>query len=195
MSENVDGIVLAAGYSSRAHKFKMGLPVGDKLLLERTIASMASVCQRIIVVTGHNRERVETIVKPIPQVITVFNEKFKKGMFTSVKRGIKEVEGNRFFLIPGDQPLVKPETYQAMLQVDAKIVSPRCQGKKGHPVLFNSELIPELLALPDDGILRDFIHEIGAVCLDVADYGIHLDVDTEEDYRKLMQYFKEEYND
>jgi len=195
MTGNVDGIVLAAGYSSRAHKFKMDLPVGDKLLLERTIAGISSACQRIIVVTGHNRERVETIVKRIPQVITVFNEKFKEGMFTSVKRGIKKVEGNRFFLIPGDQPLVKPETYQAMLQVDAKIISPRCQGKKGHPVLFNNELIPELLALPDDGILRDFIHEIGAVCLDVADYGIHLDVDTEEDYRKLMQYFKEEYND
>lgn len=194
MNAKVDGIVLAAGFSSRAHKFKMDLPIGNKLLLERTIDGMASVCQRIILVTGYNRNRIEQIVEPLSKVITVHNNKFKMGMFTSVKKGASQVEGDRFFLIPGDQPLVSSSTYENMLEIDAPIVSPRCQGKKGHPVLFDSNLIPGLLKKPDDGILRDFIHEIGAVCVDVDDYGIHLDVDTRQDYQNILKYFQEEYH-
>src|SRR6056297_2850333 len=194
MKSEVEGIILAAGFSSRAHKFKMDLPIGNKLLLERTVEGMASVCQRIIVVTGHNRNRVEQIVEPFSKVITVHNKKFKMGMFTSVKKGASQVKGTRFFLIPGDQPLVSSETYKKMLEVDAPIIPPRCQGKKGHPVLFKSDLIPGLLEMSDDGILRDFIHEIGATCLDVDDYGIHLDVDTKQDYQNIINYFQEEYN-
>jgi len=71
MKNGVEGIILAAGFSSRAHKFKMDLPIGNQLLLERTVEGMTSVCQRIIVVTGHNRNRVEQIVEPFPKVITV----------------------------------------------------------------------------------------------------------------------------
>ena len=194
MKATVDGIVLAAGYSSRAHKFKMGLPIGGMRLLERTIDSMSEVCNKIIVVTGHNQEKVEEIIESIPKVVSCYNPKYERGMFTSVKRGAREVTGERFFMIPGDQPLVKPNTYEKMLEVDAEIVSPRCNGKKGHPVLFNSNLIPDLLKIPDDGILRDFIHEIGAVCQDVDDQGIHLDVDTKEDYAKILKYFQKVYN-
>jgi molybdenum cofactor cytidylyltransferase len=58
-------------------------------------------------------------------------------------------------------------------------------GKKGHPVLFRDTVIPEILALPDDAILRDYIQAKGFTTIEVKDNGILLDLDTPEDYETL----------
>jgi len=189
---NVEGVILAAGFSERAGEYKMELPLGDKTLLERCIEGLATVCERIIVVGGYQYEKIEAIVGHLPNVESVNNENFRMGMFSSVRRGIREIRAGRFFIIPGDQPLVKPETYRKLLSIDADIVIPRFNGKKGHPVLFASYLIPEILALPDTAILRDFIHSKEAAIVDVDDPGVGLDVDSPEDYEKIKIYFQEE---
>ena len=190
--KNIEGIILAAGFSSRMKDFKMELRLGEKNILERCIESMENVCNRIIVVAGYHFEQIQKITSKFPNVKTVVNENYKKGMFSSVRRGVREITGERFFIIPGDQPLVKPETYKKMLEIDSDIVSPRYNGKKGHPILFKSKLINEILKMSDDEILRDFIHKIDDYKLDVDDMGIHLDVDTMEDYEEILNYYKDE---
>jgi len=153
---------------------------------------MTSVCNRIIVVGGYNYDKIKEIVADIPNVEFCHNKNYEMGMFTSVKRGIHEIKTERFFIIPGDQPLVQAETYQKMLAVDADIVIPRYKGKKGHPVLFQSHLIEEILAMPDEACLRDFIHSKNAVCIDLDDWGILLDVDNPADYKTVKKYFEKE---
>ncbi len=187
-----EGVILAAGFSERAGQFKMTLPIGDKTILEKCIEGMTSVCDRIIVVGGYNYDKIKKIVADIPNVEFCYNKNYEAGMFTSVKRGIREIKAERFFIIPGDQPLVKPETYRKLLSIDADIVIPRFNGKKGHPVLFASHHIPEILAMPDTAILRDFIHSKEATIVDVDDPGVGLDVDSPEDYEKIKVYFQEE---
>ncbi len=189
---NVEGVVLAAGFSERAGEYKMELSLGDKTLLERCIEGMTTVCERIIVVGGYQYEKIEAIVEHLPNVESVNNENFRVGMFSSVRRGIREIQAGRFFIIPGDQPLVKPETYRKLLSIDADIVIPRFNGKKGHPVLFAGHFIQEILAMPDTAILRDFIHSKEAIVVDVDDPGVGLDVDSPEDYEKIKVYFQEE---
>jgi molybdenum cofactor cytidylyltransferase len=139
-----EGVILAAGFSERAGQFKMTLPIGDNTILEKCIEGMISVCDRIIVVGGYNYDKIKEIVADISNVEFCYNKNYEMGMFTSVKRGIREIKAERFFIIPGDQPLVKPDTYRMLLAVDADIVIPRYQGKKGHPVLFQSHLIEEI---------------------------------------------------
>jgi len=187
-----EGIILAAGFSERAGQFKMTLPIGDNTILEKCIEGMTSVCNRIIVVGGYNYDKIKEIVADIPNVEFCHNKNYEMGMFTSVKRGIHEIKTERFFIIPGDQPLVQAETYQKMLAVDADIVIPRYKGKKGHPVLFQSHLIEEILAMPDEACLRDFIHSKNAVCIDLDDWGILLDVDNPADYKTVKKYFEKE---
>jgi len=193
--KNVEGIILAAGFSRRMEKFKMELPLDGKNILERCIEGMKSVCDQIIVVSGHHFERIQKITSNLPNVKTVVNENYERGMFSSIRKGVREIKADRFFIIPGDQPLVKIETYKKMLEIDSDIVSPRCNGKKGHPILFKSKLIKEILKMSDDEILRDFIHKINDYKLDVDDVGIHLDVDTLEDYKKVQKYYNEEYRE
>ena len=189
---NVDGVILAAGYSSRAGDFKPGLDLFGKSILQRTIDSMSELCENIIVVGGHQYDVICEIVKDTPKVETVKNDHVELGMFYSVKTGIKAVRSDRFFIIPGDQPVVRPETYKTLIGYNVDIVIPSYRGKKGHPVLFRSELIPEILSWADTKILRNYIHSKDQVKLvDVDDPGIGLDVDTVDDYEKIKTYFKD----
>jgi len=186
---SIDGVILAAGYSERAGQFKPALDLGGKPLLIRCIESMAEICDRIIIVAGFNFGRIIELVDDLPKVSVIENENFKLGMFSSVRCGIREVTANRFFIIPGDQPVVKSSTLKKVADIKADIIVPRYNGKKGHPVLFASRLISEILAMPDTAILRDFIHSNETYILDVDDPGIGMDVDTMEDYQKIRTYF------
>jgi len=189
---SIDGVILAAGFSERAGQFKPALDLGGKPLLVRCVESMTDVCDRIIVVAGFNFDRITELIGHLAKVSVVINEKYELGMFSSVRRGIREVIGDRFLIIPGDQPVVKTVTFRQLLAVDDDIVIPRYNGKKGHPVLFKSNLIPEILAMSDTAILRNFIHSNEAIIIDVDDPGIGMDVDSLQDYEKVKAYYQKE---
>jgi molybdenum cofactor cytidylyltransferase len=189
---NVDAVILAAGYSSRVGDFKPALDLYGKSILQRCIESMSDLCENIIVVGGHQHEIICELTKNIPNVKAVKNEHFELGMFSSVRRGIQEVKADRFFIIPGDQPVVKSETFQLLLETKSDIVIPRYKGKKGHPALFDSKLAAEILSWDDREILRNYIHsKENVLIVDVDDPGIGLDVDTAEDYEMIKCYYRD----
>jgi molybdenum cofactor cytidylyltransferase len=187
-----DGIILAAGCSKRAGLFKPELDIAGKPLLVRSIESMRDSCERIIVVAGCRAERVGRITADIPGCVTVKNPAYRRGMFSSVRKGICEVRTEKFFVLPGDQPLIRPQTFLRMLEVKAAVAVPRYRGKKGHPVLFSAACIPELRAMRDTDILRDYIHVRKDVeVVDVDDPGIGIDVDTPQDIDRVRSYYRE----
>lgn len=186
-----DGIILSAGFSSRAGGFKPELDIAGKPLLVRTIESMLDSCEKLIVVGGHEFERVARILDGIPQCTAVKNENFRAGMFSSVKTGVNQVTAEKFFVLPGDQPAVSPSTFHHMMKENAEIVIPRYKGKKGHPVLFDACCIPGITAMEDTGILRDYIHGRNNVTvIDVDDPGIGMDVDTPQDLVVVTDYYR-----
>ncbi len=191
---SVDGIILSAGYSKRAGDFKPALDLCGKPILRRTVESMLELCKNVIVVGGYKFEELTTIITKIPKIKIIKNKHFELGMFSSVREGIKHVTADYFFILPGDQPAVKTATFQTLLNQADDITIPRFKGKKGHPVLFDSKLIPEILSWPDTEILRNYIHSKKNVeIIDVDDAGIGLDVDTEEDYENIKKYYKENF--
>jgi molybdenum cofactor cytidylyltransferase len=64
---------------------------------------------------------------------------------------------------------------------------PRFDGRRGHPIWFSRELIPEFLALPQTGAARDVVrgHATETEFLDVDDAGILADIDDPAAYRGL----------
>jgi molybdenum cofactor cytidylyltransferase len=183
---DIEGVVLAAGLSTRSGTFKMALPLGDKTAVERAIAGMYEITRRILVVAGWQAERIEALLAPYARVEIVRNEGFRDGMFSSVQAGLAQVRAPRVFLLPGDHPLIGPEIYLQMLAEEAEIVIPTCEGKKGHPVLLSGNLIPEILALPVDATLREYIAARGYTTVEVGDRGILMDIDTPEDYQAAL---------
>ncbi|WP_010236993.1 nucleotidyltransferase family protein [Clostridium arbusti] len=186
----IEGIVLAAGFSSRAGTFKMGLDFNGRTVIERCVGVMKRYCSKVYVVGGYRIEIIEEILKDYRDVEVVFNEDFKDGMFSSVKVGIEKLKGDKFFLTPGDYPAVKGETYESLLTADKDIVVPTFQGRKGHPILINTEVAREILNDDQYSNLKEFTVSKGFSIVEVLDRGILQDIDTINDYKELLKLYK-----
>ncbi len=95
-------------------------------------------------------------------------------------------------VIPVDAPLVAPETVSELIAVftatGATIVRARYRGRNGHPVIFSRAVFDDLRrADPTVGakaVLR--AHANSIVNVDVDDPGVPGDIDTPEDYERLV---------
>lgn len=181
----VDGVLLAAGRSSRAGMFKMEAVLAGKPMLIWSLDAMAAVCARIIVVAGYAPERILRLVRDRPGTEVIVNENFAGGMLTSIQAGIARVRARRFFLMPGDMPLVKTPVYRKLLTVPVEIAVPVCQGRRGHPVLLAASLIGALLDEPLDSSLARFIAGREFATVEVDDPGIFADLDEGDDIKKM----------
>ena len=184
---DVEAVVLAAGLSRRSKRYKMALPLGDRSVIERSIDGMYDSVSRIIVVVGWQAEVVRRLLAPYDKVECVFNKEFRKGMFSSVRAGVACVSAQRFFLQPGDIPLVREDVYAQLLQSEGDVIIPTYERHKGHPVLIDSCLVPEILSAPANVTLRDVLVHHKGILIEVDDQAILWDLDTEDDYQHLLQ--------
>lgn len=184
--QNTEGVVLAAGFSSRAGRNKLLLDIGGRSIIESCILSMYDACSKIIVIGGHRIEDIEPLVTRYSKVELIFNPDYENGMFSSVKKGLSNVSKEQFFITPGDYPVVNKNTYKQMLELDENIVIPVFNGKNGHPLLMKSSFINEILSDNTLESLRDFIKSLPSYRLQVKDRGILLDVDSMDDYFNLL---------
>jgi molybdenum cofactor cytidylyltransferase len=185
MVSAVEGVILAAGRSSRAGVFKMETELSGKPLLLWSLETMATVCERVIVVAGFAPEKIRRLVQGRIGVEVMVNENYAAGMLTSIQAGIRLVRAPRFFLLPGDMPLVDARVYRQLLAVPAEIVVPLCRGRRGHPVLISGRLIPRLLDEAPDSSLGRFIGRHGSATVEVDDPGIFTDLDAPEDIDRI----------
>ncbi|MGN1190837.1 MAG: NTP transferase domain-containing protein, partial [Candidatus Ornithospirochaeta sp.] len=96
-------IVLAAGLSERMGQNKLLLPFKGETIIVKTVTTALSFSDRVIVVVGNARERVEEALSSFP-VDIVFNKDYKMGQRTSTLEGVKAVEDDDFAILPGDLP-------------------------------------------------------------------------------------------
>jgi molybdenum cofactor cytidylyltransferase len=178
-----DGIVLAAGFSSRAKTNKMLLEYLDKPIILHTIQTMHQFCERVIVVTGCYHEEIERHLRQYNYIDFVYNENYKKGMFSSIQAGVLKTKHN-FFIIPGDYPNVKASTYQEILENQSMIVVPSYRNKLGHPIYFDRTFKNKILET-DHESLKDFRNSFEFRIVTVNDPGILFDVDDLNDYKIL----------
>ena len=98
--------------------------------------------------------------------------------------------------MPVDVPLVSPITIKALLTAvqnhPGSIIYPVYQGKWGHPPLIPVALIPDILSWTQEGGLKSVLASRSdlAVYVDVPDSAVLFDIDTDEDYRQLVERFK-----
>ncbi len=193
-SPKVTGIILAAGASSRMGRTKQLLPFRGQTILECVVDNaLASSLHRVVAVLGHESETIEPLLAS-KDVAVIHNPHYEKGQSSSIKIGLhaltEEVDAVLFIL--GDQPLVTPEIINLILTAyetsPSPVVLPFFNGKRGNPALFSRETFPRLAALKEDCGARPLFEEYAERILKVpvSDTAIHFDIDTEEDYRKLL---------
>lgn len=185
----VEGVILAAGFSSRAGTYKMALEINGETVIERCVKSMYDICSRIIVVAGYRKEVIKEILDKYSKVEVVYNNAYEQGMFTSIIEGFKYIKEEKVFFTPGDYPLISKDVYSTLLKVTGDIIIPSYNGRKGHPVLMKKCIVKELLQSTKFSTLKDFINSKGFVKVNVNEEGILIDIDTMEDYLNVKNIF------
>ncbi len=193
----ISAIVLAAGKSERMGKNKLLLEINGETMIEHVIKALQeSKVEEIIAVVGFYAEELTKILKKY-NVKVVFNKDYEKGMTSSFKKGVENLsrECEAFFLVLGDQPFIKKEIINKLIERyrerRALIVSPIYKGKKGHPVLFDKKLKKEILSLKEEEVVRDIIHRhVDDVLLVEAPMNVIMDIDTKEDYERIVKKLK-----
>ena len=167
------------------------LPIRGRAFLENILDAISHTSiEDTIVVLGHHREQIERSLR-LPSV--VFNPAYEQGMITSFQAGIRglswDTTGAFLFLV--DHPLVESGTIEAMIMNLApnRIVLPTFEGRRGHPVLFSSEVLEEILALPPSQGANIVVGKNPAriVEVPVTSPGILVDIDTPEQFEKLRE--------
>jgi molybdenum cofactor cytidylyltransferase len=187
-------VVLAAGKSSRMGENKLLLTVGGRTVLDRLLDALTQAVNEVVVVTGNNPEPIMAIASAYG-VRVAHNPDHEKGMTTSFQVGLRVVSSvDAVFLVLGDQLGLAPELLRRMIAAmedvpSALIVSPTHEAKRGHPVLFRSSLIPEILALK--GTLKEVVdgHADAHVHVEGGEWST-LDFDTPEDFERARRLFE-----
>lgn len=187
-------LILAAGRSTRMGSFKPLLPFGRGTVIERVISTVHEAgIQTIRVVVGWRADRLIPVLDR-HGVPWVRNDRFEEGMYTSVQAGVRDLPTGvgAFFVFPGDMPLVQSATLTRLIAEWDKrpggIFYPCFEGRRGHPPLIASALIPEILREAPPGGLRILLarHAAEASEVECGDRGILLDLDTPETYRESL---------
>lgn len=179
-------VILAAGYSSRLGKNKMGLLIDNKPILGLVIEAFYPLCDRIHVVGGYYYDEIKEITKVYSKVNLIKNEDYALGMFSSIKCGIKEVTGE-CLITPGDYPLITSEVVKIIADTSGAFVVPTYKGHRGHPVKLSEEVMKDLKKEAIESNLKSFRNRYEIVHIEVDNQGILLDVDTIEAYEKAKK--------
>ncbi len=195
--QRVTAVVLAAGQSTRMGANKLLLPWAAGTVLGQTLQHVRqSAVTDMLVVTGHEAEKV-TAVAQVAGAATLHNPAVAQGgeMITSLQVALRHLpeEVTAVLVVLGDQPLVPPETINALLyahyQGAGDLIAPVYQGQRGNPVLLGRRYFGELLALPPTAAPRDVLRRhAGALHLvEVGTPTILQDLDSPEEYERWQR--------
>lgn len=189
-------IIIAAGYSSRMEGFKPLLKFGNQSAVERLVSTYQQAgVDQIILVLGYRADEIIAYFNS-KTVKIVINEKFDQGMYTSILKGITQLdpESDAFFIHPVDIPLVKPITVsqlkEAANQASNGIIYPCFLAERGHPPLIDKKYQEVIQKNTMDGGLKKLLSQFeeDALDLELTDEAILMDMDTRSDYQALLDY-------
>jgi molybdenum cofactor cytidylyltransferase len=190
---NIPAVVLAAGRSTRmGGPNKLLAEIGGRPLVRIAVEqALASHAKPVIVVTGHERERVEAALKSLP-VQFVHNPDFAQGLGGSVRTGIAAVPAaaDGAIVCLGDMPQVDAALIDRLIaafapEQGALAVVPTSEGQRGNPVLWSRRFFADLMAIEGDVGARNLINRYGEAVVEVpvTSKGALVDVDTPEALR------------
>ncbi len=193
----IGAVVAAAGLSSRMGAFKPLLPFDGATVIGRCVANLrAAGAEEIVVVTGYRGDEIAEALRG-SGVRCVRNPDYAgTQMFDSLRIGLRALRTDCgvVLLTPGDVPLVRPETIRALLGAPGGFACPVFEGRRGHPAALDARWLPALLAYSGEGGLRGAVGALRIPVTETAadDPGMLLDLDTPEDYAKVLSLLEKE---
>jgi molybdenum cofactor cytidylyltransferase len=159
----ITGIVLAAGTSSRFGRTKQLLDVRGKTLVQHAVdAAAAAGLGEVVVVLGHDADRVRAALSMPPSARTVLNERYSGGQSTSVIAGLDAADpsSEAAVILLADQPGITSSHVRALVRAfqvsRARIVRLRFRDRPG-PSLLSRDVWNEARRLTGDTGAREIV--------------------------------------
>ena len=187
----IAAVVLAAGLARRMGRQKLLLEFKGKAVVRWSVESVLPHVGDCVVVTGEDDAAVRSALSGLAVRFAV-NPRPQDGQGSSIAVGVAALTPwtAAAAIVLGDQLRTPTDVLPALLSAHARshksIVAPSYRGARGTPVLFASDVFPELRALRGDEGARAVVaarpERVEVVALDVA---MPADVDTPEDFARL----------
>lgn len=212
-------LLLAAGNSSRLGTPKQLIDWNGRTLIDWTIEQLAGTdIDQIHVILGafadriwdrsrwlqqHSIVRTSKTARPSSDEIELsisINTEWETGQGSSLKQGIytlisqlKPPESSRLLVTVCDQPLLLSVDYQRLMEAVSEPITVAAAAYRsggGVPACFSATVLPSLLLDIDNGGAKNWIRTQVPDTIQQVDLSSSLtDIDTEADYRRLLQDF------
>ncbi|WP_256011374.1 nucleotidyltransferase family protein [Desertivirga xinjiangensis] len=191
---NIGAIILAAGESSRLGRPKQLLPFFGTTLIGNVLrAVQESAVKSAVLVSGAYAELIKQEVgnHPIP---VIHNSGWRTGIASSIRTGLDSIlQTNPLFngviLLVSDQPFVTAELLNQMIAEKNRsgkaIIACAYQDTLGTPVLFDRRYFKHLMDLKGQEGAKKLLTNFHKSVASVPFHNGEIDIDTEEDYKKL----------
>jgi molybdenum cofactor cytidylyltransferase len=184
----IAALVLAAGAGTRFGGRKQLAEVDGRPMLEHALAALAEApVDETVVVLGSAVEEILDEVD-LHGARPVVCERWEEGMSASLAAGLGAVDGAEAVVVClGDQPRISSEAIRRVVEARNGAPATRAtyDGKPGHPVLLEAELLEPLRDVSGDRGARNLLRRVGAREVPCDDLGGGEDVDTVEELRLL----------
>ncbi len=188
----VGAIILAAGESRRMGRPKALLPLQGRTFVEVLIGRLAEAgAAPVVLVLGFAGDEVRQAVK-LSLARVVQNPDPARGQLSSILCGLDALAPDDLdgvFVAPVDSPRIRVDTLKGMLVAfpGRSLVVPTYRGRRGHPVLFASNLFPALRQAPPEIGARAVVRsEPGRLELELDDPAVLEDFDRPEEVDRIL---------
>jgi molybdenum cofactor cytidylyltransferase len=190
-------VILAAGQSQRmvGQNKLLQLVQGKTLVRHAVDAAFGAALQPVIVVTGHDAERIEQALQG-SAVVLMHNSKYVDGLASSLHRGIDALQAHPAVtgacILLADMPMIRAGHLQQLRArfnrlAGRRIIVPTHQGQWGNPLIWSRDFFSLLLTLTGDRGARALAqaHADDVYTVEMADGAVLRDFDTPESFSSL----------
>ena len=191
----ISAILLAAGGSTRFGQSKPLLVFDREPLVRRVARAAISVCDFVVVVTGHDNKKVAAALAGLGLMILP-HENWRRGIGSSLRRGLDFVDGyDGVVVLTCDQPFVETTVLRELIHAHQKtaqpIVASSYDDTIGVPAFFATPFISKLRVLPDasgaKSIITANLNQVAVIPFPLG----AIDIDCPTDYEHAQMLARE----
>jgi molybdenum cofactor cytidylyltransferase len=194
-------VIPAAGKSERMGRPKLALPLGGRTVLEHVVAVLRTGgVGHILVVVGPHVPQLVPLAESAGACVLRLAEE-TADMRATVEHGLRWLEEryhprdeDAWLLVPADHPTLDAGVVRRLLDARREcpgksVFVPAFGGRRGHPALIGWKHVARMRALPAGAGLNVYLRGQAAETVEVpvASAGVLCDLDTPEDYERLLQ--------